>query len=104
MHSGPPPGQVWVPDSGMAIASNQKLLFAASEVVPFAKTGGLADVAGSLPRALSRRGWQCVIVLPPYNSARASKIPLRRTDHAFAVPIGNPTVSGPLWRSRLPAS
>ena len=32
----------------------------ASEVVPFAKTGGLADVAGTLPRALAKAGEMCV--------------------------------------------
>ena len=32
-----------------------KILLASSEAVPFAKTGGLADVAGALPKAL--RGW-----------------------------------------------
>src|SRR5438270_9208550 len=85
----------------MATASDPKLLLAASEVVPFAKTGGLADVAGSLPRALSRRGWQCAIVLPLYNSARASRIPLLRTERTFTVPIGNRTVSGALWQATL---
>ena len=71
----------------MATATDRKLLLAASEVTPFAKTGGLADVAGSLPRALSRRGWQCALVLPLYNSA-ASRIHLARTEHTFSVPIG----------------
>lgn len=36
-----------------------KVLYAASEAVPFCKTGGLADVAGSLPPALAGlRGWK----------------------------------------------
>src|SRR5438094_1969514 len=88
----------------MATANDPKLLLAASEAIPFAKTGGLADVAGSLPRALARRGWQCAIVLPLYNSARNCKIPLVRTEHTLAVPIGNRTVFGALWRATLPNS
>ncbi len=43
------------------------ILLAASEVVPYAKTGGLADVAGALPKALARLGHQARIVMPRYN-------------------------------------
>jgi len=43
-----------------------KVLFVASEVVPFAKTGGLADVAGSLPKALKAQGIDVRIVMPKY--------------------------------------
>ena len=35
-----------------------------SEVVPFAKTGGLADVAGALPKALKQKGIDALVVLP----------------------------------------
>ena len=35
-----------------------------SEVVPFAKTGGLADVAGALPKALREQGTDAIVVLP----------------------------------------
>lgn len=45
-----------------------KVLFAASEVVPFAKTGGLADVAGSLPKALSNSDVDVRVVMPKYKS------------------------------------
>ncbi|MBR2283319.1 MAG: glycogen synthase GlgA [Ruminococcus sp.] len=43
-----------------------KILFAASEAVPFAASGGLADVVGSLPKALSKKGHSCAVVLPLY--------------------------------------
>ena len=43
-----------------------KILFATSEAVPFCKTGGLADVAGSLPQALAKAGNEVEVILPLY--------------------------------------
>ncbi len=48
--------------------SNLNVLFASSEVIPFAKTGGLGDVAGSLPKAISKLGVDIRVVLPNYKS------------------------------------
>jgi len=42
------------------------IVFAASECVPFSKTGGLADVAGALPRALASAGHQVSVFVPRY--------------------------------------
>lgn len=47
-----------------------KILFAASEAVPFAASGGLADVTGSLPKALAAKGHDCRVVIPLYSSIR----------------------------------
>jgi len=47
-----------------------KILFVAAEVAPFAKTGGLADVAGSLPKMLTSMGNDVRIVMPRYRSIK----------------------------------
>ncbi len=44
----------------------KKILFAASECVPFIKTGGLADVCGALPKMLDKNEWDVRVVLPNY--------------------------------------
>lgn len=76
------------------------ILFAVSECAGFAKTGGLADVAAALPRALRELGHDVRIVMPRY-------IPLdRATRHAGAlsVPLGDQEVSSAVWEARLPGS
>jgi starch synthase len=55
-----------------------KIVFVASEVAPFAKTGGLADVAGSLPRALKQSGHDVRIVMPFYHSVEKGGFGIRK--------------------------
>ena len=43
-----------------------KILFATSEARPFAASGGLGDVAGSLPKAIRSKGVACRVVMPLY--------------------------------------
>ena len=50
-----------------------KILLASSEVAPFAKTGGLADVTQALPRVLKSLGCEVVVFLPYYKQARAKE-------------------------------
>jgi starch synthase len=79
-----------------------RCLFAASEVAGFAKTGGLADVAASLPRALSQRGVQCAIIMPLYRAAKQAAIPPKPMGLEISVSMGQKTVRGALWHSSLP--
>jgi len=53
------------------------IVFAASECVPFAKTGGLADVVGSLPPALAQLGHKLTVYLPLYKQVKLA--PTART-------------------------
>ncbi len=80
------------------------ILLAASEVVPFAKTGGLADVAGALPIELARLGHTPSVFMPAYKQALASGQPIEQTSIEFSIPIGSKTVKGGLLRSRFPGS
>lgn len=50
----------------MKYKENLKILFVSAEVSPFAKTGGLADVAGSLPKTLKEMGYDVRIAMPRY--------------------------------------
>ncbi len=50
-----------------------KIAICASEVVPFAKTGGLADVGGALPLALEEEGQDVIVIMPGYKSVRNLK-------------------------------
>lgn len=66
-----------------------KVLFLSSEAVPFAKTGGLADVAGALPAALKRLGLDVRLVLPFYRIARDADLQIRPRLADLEVPFGN---------------
>jgi starch synthase len=54
-----------------------RIAFAASESVPFSKTGGLADVVGALPKALAALGHELIVFLPKYRQTRLSGTPKR---------------------------
>ncbi len=64
-----------------------KILFAASEAAPFAKTGGLADVAGSLPPAIASLGHEVQVVMPYYRQVSRQASNLRHVA-TFPVPLG----------------
>jgi len=59
-----------------------RILFVASEVAPFSKTGGLGDVAGALPAALAARGHEVAVVTPRYGSIEPAAHGLERLPQA----------------------
>ena len=67
-----------------------KILYAASEATPFAKSGGLADVAGSLPKALVKDGVDARVIMPLYGDLKMRD----RLEYVtnYSVPVG--------WRSQ----
>jgi len=78
-----------------------KILFATSEAHPLIKTGGLADVASSLPRALLKRGHDIKILLPAYASVMV------KAKEAGVKKISELAISGQtinLLQTRLPGS
>jgi starch synthase len=79
-----------------------KVLFVASECAPFAKTGGLADVAGALPKALHARGIDARVVMPLYRGIPWDELDV--LDGALSVPIGGGTARGRVRLGRLPKS
>lgn len=60
-----------------------KVLFVSVEVAPWAKVGGLADVAGSLPQALRELGHEVRVLMPAYGMVIKGKVPTK----TFAVPV-----------------
>jgi len=85
-----------------------KILMTASEAIPFAKTGGLADVATALSRALAKDGHEIVLVLPHYpqmlpQGAR-HRLQIETVEESFAIPVGTRKSYGSFLKAKLPDS
>jgi starch synthase len=78
-----------------------KILIVTPEAVPFAKTGGLADVTGALPRELARLEYDVRLVMPAYASIDQSAYGFRRWGD-FTVPTYRGPVTAAIERGLLP--
>lgn len=64
------------------------IVFATAEMTPFAKTGGLADVCGSLPAALSKKGHTVTVCIPKYKTADGSRFVFEKVIDELKVRLG----------------
>ncbi len=78
-----------------------KVLFLSAEVDPYAKTGGLADVAGSLPKAIRRLGHDVRVVMPAYRQVDKQRFGLQQVLPPFQVPLGEETPSATIHQSLM---
>lgn len=74
-----------------------KVVYLSSEAVPYAKTGGLADVAGALPRALRNLGVDIRLMLPLYRSVKSGGFPIQRAIDRIEVPLGKSLLPASVW-------
>src|SRR5256886_451538 len=79
--------------------NERSVLQIASEALPFAKTGGLADVLGALPPALARLGWDVTVVTPRYRGVTAGSLVER-----FPVTVGGFVADAGFSEAPLPDS
>ncbi|MFO1093199.1 MAG: glycogen synthase GlgA [Planctomycetaceae bacterium] len=81
-----------------------KILLASSEAVPFAKTGGLADVATGLAKALQDLHHDVTLVIPYHRQQVSPSLLVERTSTVLSVPIADRLVAASVCRSRIPGS
>lgn len=75
------------------------VIIVSPEATPYAKTGGLADVAGSLPVALKNLGCKPVLFLPYYRTVALSGLEIEPTGLEVTVPVGKREIKGQVFRS-----
>jgi starch synthase len=78
-----------------------KILFVASEVTPFAKTGGLADVAGALPKTLKTLGHDVRIMMPFYSVVERGGMAVRKGRKSASVMVNGVEKKGFLRQASL---
>jgi len=74
-----------------------KILFASPEAVPYAKTGGLADVSGALPIALAQMGHEVDLLLPKYRGVDEKRFPAVQTGMVLKVPISQKVINAEVY-------
>ena len=78
-----------------------KIAMVSSEIVPFAKTGGLADVVGSLSASLERIGHQLTLIMPAYRAVLQGGFAMDDSGMRFSVPLSDRQEEASVFRARV---
>ncbi|HVS47540.1 MAG TPA: glycogen/starch synthase [Candidatus Dormibacteraeota bacterium] len=103
----PPAGSLGVRVPGEALATavphsqHLKVLVATAELAPFAKLGGVADVAAALSKELRRLGHDVRVVLPRYRQVDIGRHNLRPVITGLQVPMGAQKMEATIYEGRL---
>ena len=80
------------------------VVYVSSEVLPFAKSGGLADISSVIPKNLNKLGINVTIIMPFYNMVKECNCTIEKTDITFTVNIGDDAKICCVYRSCLPGT
>ena len=83
---------------------SRKILFLSAEAAPFAKTGGLGDVVGSLPKALRQMGHDARVAMPAYQAIESGYPGVAPLPDSLSVPLGFGALPAGVFHGRLPHS
>jgi ADP-glucose type glycogen/starch synthase len=103
----PPSGSLGVrvpgeaPADGVPHSQHLKVLVATAELAPFAKIGGVADVAAALSKELSKAGHDVRVVLPRYRQIDIAKNDLRPVVTGLQVPLGAQKLEATIYEGRV---
>jgi starch synthase len=86
------------------MAEPLKIMFMSAEVAPFAKTGGLGDIGGSLPKALRAMGHDVRVFMPAYQNIEAGYPGVGSMPLQLNVPTGSGVIQAGAFDGKLPGS
>lgn len=78
-----------------------RILMVTPEANPFARSGGLAEVIGSLTTSLARLGHEVHVVMPLYRQVREAGLPLTPTGHTLSIPLSWKALPAEIYQAQL---